>query len=897
MLNLFKSFVKPLISRKILVIPVLLLVLVANAQQALNYDEAIIYGDRKLKESALLDAKAYYQMALKFKPEDAYATKKVDEIVAKLQAKMESEEAYYDFVDKADEFYEAGKLNMAILQYQKALEVIPGDEHATSQIQKIIEFQASQKEKLENYDRLMKEASELTSKKDYDDAINKLKDAQGLFPENSEPTQQLAVVNTLKTEWLDKQQRCNEKMEEASRYILINNYVTSLEMYEEALAINPESTEALAKINEIKPLAEKQKRYNRQVEKADEFYVNKDFIAAKTEYEVAKKLWPEKTYADDMLGKIDEQLAAQMKDLDKNFALFIKRGDSLYNAAAYTEAKGEYSLALNLKPNESYPKAQLAAIEQYFAGQQEAMEENYRLLVNSADSAFNASAYAVAKEKYLSALDVKPEDPYPQGQLDAIALKTKEMEEMARLETAYQNLISEADRLASDGQYDLSMAKYREAQTIKTTETYPTERIAAIELMLADAKKMREMEEKYQAQAKLAQQLFDQDKLLESKESWATALAIKPTELLPKEKMATIDSLIVLRAKQAEIQKQYDGLLASGDSLQQLESYEQALEVFAEAMAVKPDGEEAPQRIEAVKAIQLQLEREAARKKSYEESIAKADALLQKENYEMAKSEYETAVTFADDATYANQRISEINELLVKLAAEREQRYKDAVASGTALFDEGKYKEALEEFNVAASIKPGDAFVVGKIAECDAKIAERMKAIMAEYNQAITEADKLYDAKIYDKAIAAYKKAQAINPDETYPTEMVTKITTYIEENAITDILNSSLTVASKTTKKLEFAPVPVNVRKSNYILVKAKSLNGQPASVIFSYGSAAGKNGGFVVPIPEGEQSNDFIIRVGNQYKWFSEDNDWLEIYPENGDIELTLVRISTSN
>jgi len=103
--------------------------------------------------------------------------------------------------------------------------------------------------------------------------------------------------------------------------------------------------------------------------------------------------------------------------------------------------------------------------------------------------------------------------------------------------------------------------------------------------------------------------------------------------------------------------------------------------------------------------------------------------------------------------------------------------------------------------------------------------------------------------------------------------------------------------VASKTTKKLEFAPVPVNVRKSNYILVKAKSLNGQPASVIFSYGSAAGKNGGFVVPIPEGDQSNDFIIRVGNQYKWFSEDNNWLEIYPENGDIELTLVRISTTN
>jgi len=48
---------------------------------------------------------------------------------------------------------------------------------------------------------------------------------------------------------------------------------------------------------------------------------------------------------------------------------------------------------------------------------------------------------------------------------------------------------------------------------------------------------------------------------------------------------------------------------------------------------------------------------------------------------------------------------------------------------------------------------------------------------------------------------------------------------------------------------------------------------------------------------MPEDDQVNDFIIRVGNQYKWFSEDNNWLEIYPENGDIEITLVRISTTN
>jgi hypothetical protein len=80
-------------------------------------------------------------------------------------------------------------------------------------------------------------------------------------------------------------------------------------------------------------------------------------------------------------------------------------------------------------------------------------------------------------------------------------------------------------------------------------------------------------------------------------------------------------------------------------------------------------------------------------------------------------------------------------------------------------------------------------------------------------------------------------------------------------------------------------------------VLVKAKNLGESEFKIIFTYGSAKGKNGGFVVQVPAGQDYNDFIIRVGNQYKWFSEDNDWLSIYPENGDIEIKLVRISTSN
>ena len=63
------------------------------------------------------------------------------------------------------------------------------------------------------------------------------------------------------------------------------------------------------------------------------------------------------------------------------------------------------------------------------------------------------------------------------------------------------------------------------------------------------------------------------------------------------------------------------------------------------------------------------------------------------------------------------------------------------------------------------------------------------------------------------------------------------------------------------------------------------------------SYGSGSGKNGGFMVIVPKSSKENDFIIRIGAQYKWFSEDNTWIEITPENGNIEISTIEISKGN
>ena len=66
---------------------------------------------------------------------------------------------------------------------------------------------------------------------------------------------------------------------------------------------------------------------------------------------------------------------------------------------------------------------------------------------------------------------------------------------------------------------------------------------------------------------------------------------------------------------------------------------------------------------------------------------------------------------------------------------------------------------------------------------------------------------------------------------------------------------------------------------------------------MIVSFGGDGGKNGGFVLAISENEEEKTYLFRIGAQYKWFSENNNWIELISENDDVEVSLVMISRSN
>jgi tetratricopeptide (TPR) repeat protein len=323
-----------------------------------------------------------------------------------------------------------------------------------------------------------------------------------------------------------------------------------------------------------------------------------------------------------------------------------------------------------------------------------------------------------------------------------------------------------------------------------------------------------------------------------------------------------------------------------------------AKQAYTEAAQIKPDSDDYPyNQIEEIDAILAEIERQKALDESYAAAIKNADQKLEINNYLEALQYYEEALEIKPGESYPSSRIAEINSRLQELEEERNKAYAAAIAQADGYYDIGNYRSAKAAYQTAVNIKSDEQYARDRLDEVTKLYAAELEALRVDYQKLIADADNYFADKIYDGAIENYRLAAALLPDEDYPGKMISRITKIINDNAITDVNKLAQIIPNNTDKRFDFPELPVNVRKQNYILIKARNLSDREFKMLVNFGVDASKTGGVVLQVPEGSDVKDYIIRIGGLYRWFSEDNNWLSIYPEGGDIEVTLVRISKSD
>ena len=611
-------------------------------------------------------------------------------------------------------------------------------------------------------------------------------------------------------------------------------YIKAKSYYQEALRIKKDDPTAKSKLNKtlqkIREQSEKEEIFFQYLDEADNQYDNGDYEKALASYNKAVKLFPKDEYTLEQIKIVTQKIKDEKENI-ASFNQFINNGDRFMSEGKYTEATLQYKAALNLYPNNNSAK------DKY--NNAKSLKENYdklssdfEQLKREANDFVLRKKYAEAIEKYQQALSIFPNDSDLKSLITSLTTQKD-------ISDRYNYKVNEADNLYLEKSYEKAKTAYNEALAIIPDDPYSSDMILRIDEIL-NSNEYKSLKS-FLNLLEEAKELENNNKYDESLAKYKSALKQNPNDEFTSQKIDYLTNLINNRNKEIELNAQYATLISKGDSNANNDDFYTALDYYTQAYNLIPNRTEAKEK---------------------------------------------------KDST--QKRINEIEAQLALEKQKWDEYYKEAMASAQVFMNEKNYPDAIKEYNKALRFKENDITATQALKNATQLNDARLAALMNEYQQYISNADNQFNTNNLDKAIEFYSKALALNTGSTYPAEMIDKISIMLQENKLAILVDENTIINSNETQKFSFEPVDVTTRKSNYILIKAKNLSDRSYTMFISYGSSTGNSGSLIVRIPNNQDSNSFIIKIGTQYKWFSEDNTWIELTPEGGNIEIELMEIT---
>lgn len=575
--------------------------------------------------------------------------------------------------------------------------------------------------------------------------------------------------------------------------------------------------------NRIKSL--EQNAYINKVNDADKKFRAKDYQSAIILYEQAIDINPFTDYPDDQIMLCESRLANQeyeQRDYDKAIA----SADSYFNTKEYDKSKKSYKEALSIYSDKQYPKDRLNEITSLLAiKKKEDQKNNYRNIIKKADALFARQEYQGAKSGYLAALKVIPEEAYPKTKISEIDGLFAQNQEAARNESRYKERIAEADRLFTKREYQISKNAYVSASKIKPKETYPLDRIKDIDMKMAFMK----VSKAYSKNLRAADELYANRKLQEAKVKYQEASGIKPSESYPKERIKKIDQELSLLANQNKVNQDYDRFIKLADGALATQNYTESKANYNKALGLKSKEAYPKQKIIEIDQLLGQIASTQAKEKQYDRFIKEGDLGFNNKQYESAKLAYNEAIVLKPSEAYPKGKISEINSLIAQLekANKQEELYSNRIRKGDNAFGRNQYELAKNEYQAALTIRTNESYPKERIKLIDSRLSQiaQEKSMSIEYEKLISEADNRLKAKDYDEAKSSFNKASFLRPTEEYPKKKIEEIDSALALMAANEVKEQDYQNKVKIANQA-FQEKKYELAKTNYLA--AINLNSQ---------------------------------------------------------------------
>jgi len=372
--------------------------------------------------------------------------------------------------------------------------------------------------------------------------------------------------------------------------------------------------------------------------------------------------------------------------------------------------------------------------------------------------------------------------------------------------------------------------------------------------VLYDQKKYFEKKINYDRLIKDGDSNFRSGNLDQAMNSYHDAAMILPNEKYPRDRVDQAYHLLV----SAQMQKNFGNpsennflkYVNYGDLKFAEREYTVAKLAYENALAVRPDEQSIKSKLvkseEEVKKMKDLAWEEinhrqqvyAARTVKYKELIAKGDVQMTNENIVEAKDLYSQAATQIDENSYALlmlQKIGDIisnEDLAIRLSRERDEAdkkrladarnkaYRDAISEADRLLEQRLYRDALEYYELSLTIKDYELYPKKQI-ESIKDILAKLQLNGEEYNRLLREGELFLQQKNFLLAKDSYQKAHDLIPDEKYALLKIEEIDKLLkkqnEENAVQEQYAKALAEADALFNQKKYTEaIPPYQKASN---------------------------------------------------------------------------------
>lgn len=734
------------------------------------------------------------------------------------------EKEFESLVANADKAFLKENYQESVADYKAALELKPDNPMVKIKLKsaedKLLESSAAQAEQ-EKYEAALQAGDDFMRTEEYENAIKKYEEALTIRKEETYPKEQIAKAKEVMA-------AAKKAEEEAARFVELvrkgDNLVKAMEYtegianYNEALSIKPDDKEVQDKIKAAeKALADyenqkaQEEKYKALIADADARFSSEEYEPAISKYEEALEVKPGEEHPrkriEEARKRIDELLKAQeeekrQQELEAEFNQLFAEGNEQFAAKEFENAIGTYESALELKPGHKEVEKKIAdaraALDKI--AENEALNAQYNDAIKAGDNARNSDDLQAALSHFEEAKGIKPDEAYPKDQIAAI---NKILEERAQQEAEakaeeerrkaeekrlaeelaqFNALVESGDEFFGQKKYQEAIDQYKEALKIKPDNQHVPKKISESERLLAEVRAQQNQEQNYNEAITEGDQKFKGRNYEGAIAAFERALEIKPDEAYPKDQLAAIQEAMLEEERRKEEEAQAE-------------------------LAAQKEAEE-----------RAQAEAEASKRGEFNRIIKLGDELMEEKEYSNAKIRYTEALEVIPDEPDGLAKLAEADRLMRELQSEREinKQYNMVIADADAAFGAERYNEALNKYNEALGIKPGEPHPEARIKEIDDILlaqkqlsekereaelaaqrkkeqdeAERLRreqemaeqaVVDEEYNTLIEVADRKYEKTEYDIALRNYKEALVLKPQEFYPKSRIEEIELLIQE-------------------------------------------------------------------------------------------------------------------